>query len=266
MASAIWGDDGRRWTGIHAFSVYGLVKPKSGVNMDEMEWAMLVENFPKVKEVLKGKSVDLSACMRSADYEEYIKMYAALWFVDDKPLNNTTPILFYSEEEAKSAAYNKPVRGVDYPENGPEPQLRIETLSKPPPDSTFLMNLIMVHMVNRNILYLSKKNCEACQIGSDSQFDHCHTGNCLDEVMNHVDVYYKQAREMIQMNDLMNVFDEVHRMIGARKVFCKHIAKCAVIWISDDNVIDQIATTAADNFLAPLMDVIKKAEENKASL
>ena len=168
MASAIWGDDGRRWTGKHAFSVYGLVKPKSGVNMDEMEWAMLVENFPKVKEVLKGKSVDLSACMRSADYEEYIKMYAALWFVDDKPLNNTTPILFYSKEEAKSAAYNKPVRGVDYPENGPEPQLRIETLSKPPPDSTFLMNLIMVHMVNRNILYLSKKNCEACQIGSDS--------------------------------------------------------------------------------------------------
>ena len=88
-------------------------------------------------------------------------MYAALWFVDDKPLNNTTPILFYSEEEAKSTAYNKPIRAVDYPENGPEPQLRIETLSKPPPDSTFLMNLIMVHMVNRNILYLSKKNCEA---------------------------------------------------------------------------------------------------------
>ena len=54
---------------------------------------------------------------------------------------------------------------------------------------------------------------------------------------------------MIQMNDLMNVFDEVCRMIGARKVFCKHIAKCAVNWISDDNVIDQIATTAADNFL-----------------
>ena len=132
-----------------------------------MEWAMLVENFPKVKEVLKGKSVDLYACMRSADYEEHIKIFAALWFVDDKPLNNTTPILFYSKEEAKSAAYNKPVRGVDYPENGPEPQLRIKTLSKPPPDSTFLMNLIMVHMVNRNILYLSKKNCETCQIGSD---------------------------------------------------------------------------------------------------
>ena len=56
------------------------------------------------------------------------------------------------------------------------------------------------------------------QIGSDSQFNHCHRGNCLDEVMNHVDVYYKQAREMIQMNDLMNVFDEVCRMIGARKV------------------------------------------------
>ena len=122
--------------------------------MDEMEWAMLVENFTKVKEVLKGKSVDLSACMRSADYEEYIKMYAALWFVDDKPLNNTTPILFYSEEEAKSAVYNIPFRGVNCPENGPEPQLRMETLSKPSPDSIFLMNFIMVHIVNRNIYFV----------------------------------------------------------------------------------------------------------------
>ena len=56
--------------------------------------AMLIENLSKVKEVLKGKSVDLSACMRSADYEEYIKMYAALWFVDDQPLNNATPFCF----------------------------------------------------------------------------------------------------------------------------------------------------------------------------
>ena len=224
MASAIRGDDGRRWTAIHTFDMYGLVRPKSSVNMDEMEWAMLVKNFPKVMEVLKGKSVDLCGCKRSVDYEEYIKMYGALWFVDDKPMNNATPILFYSEEEAKSTTYNKPVRGVNYPESGPEPKLRIETLSKPPPDSTFLMNLILVHMVNRNILYLSK-NCQACQKGSDSQFDHCQTGNCLDEVMNHVDVYYKQAREMIQMNDLMNVFYEVHRTIGARKVVCKNIAE-----------------------------------------
>ena len=84
--------------------------------------------------------------------------------------------------------------------------------------------------------------------------------------MNHIDVYYKQSREMIQMRDLINVFDEVHRMIGARNVFYKQIAKCVVIWISDDNIIDQIATIAADNFLASLMDVIKKAEENKAFL
>ena len=181
-------------------------------------------------------------------------------------MSNATPILFYSKEEARNAAYNKPVYGVDYLESRPEPKFRIEVLSKLPTDSTFLMNLILVHMVNRNILYLSKKNYEACQIGSDSQFDYCCTGNCLDEVMNHIDVYYKQAREMIQMNDLMKLFDEVCRMIGTRNVFCKQIAKCVVIWISGDNIIDQISTITADNFLASLMDVIKKAEENSFSL
>ena len=40
--------------------------------------------------------------------------------------------------------------------------------------------------------------------------------------MNHVDVYYNQAREMIQMNDLMNAFDEVCRMIGARSFLQTH--------------------------------------------
>ena len=82
------------------------MKPKSSVNMDEMEWAMLLENFPKVKDMLKGKSVDLSACTRTTDYEEHIKMYTALWFLDDKPLSNVTPILFYSEEEAMLPTVN----------------------------------------------------------------------------------------------------------------------------------------------------------------
>ena len=67
LAWAIWGDDGRRWTEIHAFNVYGFVKPKSGVNMDEMERAMLVENFPK-----DGGGVEREVC-------GFICLYEVSW-------------------------------------------------------------------------------------------------------------------------------------------------------------------------------------------
>ena len=181
------------------FNLYGMVKPLTGVNLDEVEWSMLVENFPKVKELLKGKSVNLGKCKRSFDYEESIQMYAAKWFLGDKPFNNGTTNLFYSEEEVgKAMATCKPVRGVNYPEDDEtEPDLWMEIVSRPPPDITMLMNLIMVNAVNQNILTLAKKYCEACQIDSDSQFDHCRLGNCLGETTNHVNVYYKEAKEMV---------------------------------------------------------------------
>ena len=227
LASSIWGDDRRRYMGIHAFNLYSMVKPLTGVNLDEMEWSMLVENFPKVKELLKGKSVNLGECKRSFYYEESIQMYVAKWFLGDKPIDNSTTTLFYSEEEEREAMANrKPVRGVDYPEDDEtEPDLQIETVSRPPPDITMLMNLIMVNAVNQNILTLTKKYCEACQIDSDSQFDHSRPGNCLDETTSHVDVYYKEAKEMVQVNDLMAVFNEVRQNIGARPIFFQTIGK-----------------------------------------
>ena len=131
LVSSIWGNDGRRNKGIHVFNLYGIVKPLTGVNLDEMQWSMLVENFPKVKELLKGKSVNLGECKRSFDYEESIQMCAAKWFLRDKPFDHGTTTLFYSEEEAGKAMANcKPVRGVNYPEDdGTEPDLQMETLS-----------------------------------------------------------------------------------------------------------------------------------------
>ena len=128
-----------------------------------------------------------------------------------------------------------------------------------------LMNLIMVNAVNQNIVTLAKKYCYACQIHSDSQFDHCRPGNCLDETTNHVDLYYKEGKEMVQVNELMAVFDKIHQNIGARLIFSKQLAKCATIWISDEQIVQQITTICSDNFLSPLMDVICKAYENRIS-
>ena len=266
LASPVWGDDRRRYMGIHVFNLYGTVNPLTSVNLDEMEWSMLVENFPKVKELLKGKCMNLGECKRSFDYEESIQMYAAKWFLGDKTFNNSITTLFYSEEVGKVMANHKPVRGVNSLEDDEiEPDLQIETVSRPPPDITMLMNLIKINAVNQNILTLAKKHCEACQIDSDSQFDNCRLGNCLDETTSHVDLYYKKAKEMVQVNDLMAVFDEVHQNIGARPIFSKQLAKCATIWISNEQIVQQISTICSDNFPGPLMDVIRMDYENRIS-
>ena len=52
LVSNVWGEYQTQYSGIHAFHVLGSVKPHSGVNLDEGEWAALVEHFDKVKEVM----------------------------------------------------------------------------------------------------------------------------------------------------------------------------------------------------------------------
>ena len=73
LSSKIWGGDQIRYTGIHAFHIFGSVKPLSGVNLDESEWSMLVENFSRVKSVLDGKEMDLDNYHSKCDGKEYAK-------------------------------------------------------------------------------------------------------------------------------------------------------------------------------------------------
>ena len=55
LVSDLWGEYKKRYTGIHGFNLMGGVKPLSGINLDEDEWAMLTFNFTSVKEALGGK-------------------------------------------------------------------------------------------------------------------------------------------------------------------------------------------------------------------
>ena len=49
-----------------------------------------------------------------------------------------------------------------------------------------------------------KANCEACQVNSDSQFDHCRSGNCLDENLNQYEIYLAPAYDKIKIGTLMS--------------------------------------------------------------
>ena len=63
------------------------MKPHSGVNLDEGEWATLVEHFDKVKAVIHGEEVNLRGCKWSHDADEIVKVYIAEWFLNDELLN-----------------------------------------------------------------------------------------------------------------------------------------------------------------------------------
>ena len=50
LISNLWGEEQKRYTGIHAFTTTGSVKAMTGINLNEGEWRMLTEHFNKVKE------------------------------------------------------------------------------------------------------------------------------------------------------------------------------------------------------------------------
>ena len=54
VCSDHWGEYLKRYTGIHTFNIMGGVKPLTGVNLDEEEWAMLTSNFDSIKDFLGG--------------------------------------------------------------------------------------------------------------------------------------------------------------------------------------------------------------------
>ena len=124
---------------------------------------------------------------------------------------------FFSRGKAEQDAYcRKLVPGVDYPQKDVYSELRVDCEVQPPPEDTLLMNFVLVETMNKMIEAETKANCEACRVNSDSQFDHCRSGNCLDEDLNQFDLFFELAHKKIKVNILMNVFDQVHIDIGLK--------------------------------------------------
>ena len=108
---------------------------------------------------------------------------------------------------------------MDFDEKAGEPEVRIHCKREPPPEDTQLMYFVLIEIMDKKILEEAKANCEACQVNSDSQFDHCCTGNCLDETTDHTTLYCAQARSKVQVNELMNVFNNVSYRNGSQTHF-----------------------------------------------
>ena len=115
------------------------------------------------------------------------------------------------------------------------------------------MNLVLIESMDKFIHDECKANCEACQVNSDSQFDHCKRGYCLDEDIDHAELYAEPAHKRIKVNHLMNVFGQVHVEIRAKAILSKQLAKGALVWILNEKLVHQIQDVEVHN--TPLKNV-----------
>ena len=260
ICSDQWGEYLKRYTIIHAFNIMGGVKPLTGVNLDDDEWAMLTSNFESIKDFLGGNRNALhNVFIPSKEIDECIKVYKADWYLKGKLVNEkkASKQEFYTCEEAEADAMcHKPVRGVDYDGKDGEPEIKIDFDLRMPPEDTDLMNLVHVESLNKCIEVESKAHCEACKVNSDSQFDHFKSGNCLDDTYDHLDYHCEPAKKRIKVNHLMSVFDGVHTEIGVKPILSKQLAKGALAWIPNEQVLEQIQDVEINS--CPLMGVVKK--------
>ena len=263
ISSNVWGENQRWYTGIHGFDALGRVKPLTGVNLDEDEWVMLTHNFNSVKDFFNGKKDALkNVFIPPKDMTDMVKMYKGNWYIGDKliPVHPSPHEFFNHEEAAKDAFFRKPKVDIDYSEEDGVPEMRIDCEIHQPPENTHLMNLVLVEHMDQNIQAEAKEHCEACQLDSPSQFDHCKCGNCLDDTFGHGEMYGEPARKKIKVGNLMNVFDQVHSEIGVKPVLSMQLAKCALEWIPNEKICNQIEDMNLCIF--PLMQVVQKVHLN----
>ena len=263
LMSSVWQKNAVRYTGIHAKTPVGEVDRFSGVNLTDDEWGMLVNNFKYVKDMMNGHDVDLSVCKAPILPDDPIRMYSGRWYVENQVVDYDEDVLLYfSEEEASTMALRrKPFPGKDYPSTGPEPELRVEELIREAPDAICIMNLVLVHLLERKISQESKEHCEGCQTHSDSGFEHELIGSCGDPDTDHIGLYYEKAKSDVETYDMIRLFEETRRRIRARLLYCKQLAKCARVWLSDEHLIEQLHIFKQHNTgpMSPLMNVIRDA-------
>ena len=122
------------------------------------------------------------------------------------------------------------------------------------------MNLVLVETMNKMIEAETKANCEACQVNSDSQFDHCRSGNCLDELVNTFDMYIVPAHKKVKVNILMNVFDQVRKLMGLKPILSSQLVKCVLAFIPKFQLLTQLQDEVLHN--STLMEVIRSAYQS----
>ena len=258
LISNVWAYNQQRYTGIHEVNNLNYVISNSGVNLDDDEWSVLMDNFQGIKDILNGKKAHLRGIKRKCDINDEVTVYTPKWFLGMKPMNNGPLVDYYSEEDAHNAGMAmEPQLGRDYPKGSGVPMLEIVEHQREPMDEVDMMYLIFLYTIDRKIQQKVKDQCEACQVHSDSQADHCKSSNCLDEEFNYIEMFYKIVKAELNTCDLVNIFDVTRMQMNVKPVNSKILARAAIKWVPDDLILKDLQTSFGDVFLKPVMDMIR---------
>ena len=262
LISNVWAYNKQRYTGIHQVNGLNYVISNSGVNLDDGEWDVLIDNFQAIKDICDGKKAQLRGVKRKYEMSDLITVYTPKWFIGMKEVNLGPSVDYFTDEDAHIAGMAmEPQEGRDYAKGDGIPMLQIMVDECEPISSVDMMYLIYLYAIDAKIKWLIKDRCEACQVKSDSQSDHCESGNCLDEAFDFVDFFLKEVKSELSSYELMNIFDAAREKIKARPIYSKHLAEAAIKWVSDDLITKDLRLGLNNPTLKPIMNIIKDVYE-----
>ena len=222
LITNVWAYNKQRYTGIHQVNNLNYVISNSGVNLDDDEWSILMDNFKEIKDILDGKKAHLRGVKRKCDMNDEVTVYTLKWFLGMKPLNLGPSVEYYSEEDSHNAGMAMESQaGHDFPKGSGLPMLKIDEHQHQPMDEVDMMYLIFLYTIDRNIQKKVKDQCEACRVQSNAQSDHCQSGNCLDEDFDYIEMFYKTKKDELNTCDLVNIFDVVCMQMNVKPVNSK---------------------------------------------
>ena len=257
LISNVWTYNNQRYTGIHQVNGLNYVASNSGVNLDDDEWSVLMDNFQAVKDLLRGRKAQLRGVKRKFEESDTITVFTPKWFIGMKELIMGPSVDYFSEDDARNAGMAmEPQEGRDFPKGSGIPILQIMEDEREPMDAVDMMYLILLFVMDKKIAKKVKDECEACQVDSDSQADHCKTGNCLDEGFDYADMYHKQVKSGLNSCELVNVFDATRVKMKAKPINSKSLATAALKWVSDHVVLTDLQNGYGSVVLRPFMDIV----------
>ena len=259
LISNVWTYNKQRYTGIHQVNGLNYVASNSGVNLDDDEWSVLMDNFQAVKDLLSGKKAQLRGVKRKFEESDTITVFTPKWFIGMKELIMGPSVDHFSEDDARNAGMAmEPQEGRDFPKGSGIPMLQIMEDEREPMDAVDMMYLIFLFVMDKKIAKKVKDACKACQVDSDSQADHCKNGNCLDEGFDYAEMYYKQVKSELSSCELVNVFDATRARMKAKPINSKCLATAALKWLSDNVVLTDLQNSYGSVVLRPFMDIVSE--------
>ena len=250
LVSQIFPFNKKRYTGMFALEFDDSIEKKSGVNMEDYEWAEFTNQFPKNKQALKDRESNQKRPTKrklsyasSSEEEDIIdfEVYQLKYFVDGEELKSFPVQEYYSEEKAKLAQKRiKLTPGVDYANVDGKVTSEISSIPRAPPTEVFLMKFLYVTYLKEIIENMRKKECSACLLESDSQSDHMAPGNCLDESFDYYTHFMQRAMDKVFDTDLMILFGNALKCLNIDPIRSKPYACAAKAYLNKDDLVDML--------------------------